>query len=398
MAATTPPAAQELNADTLGWWWNLFPPLAAMHLALRATDPVAQLRAMKYSAPWTFATLLLAMALTMLVVLAGEYAPFVDPLTGLWDFKFKSLVEPTVDWGVLVPCGLIALAAAVIVQFVAWAMGRALTAAPPGHRPEGTPLASYSALAATIFCLLVLVSIHVLGWVSSLLKLHVFVIGWISLMPFFATPFAALGLYRVYRRTPFAKKAGLKAAALISCGAIFACTTGGLLIMERLSAASTEQGRAVNGARALPTAAVVQSCALSDPNIVCAITLFPAQWQDYELIGDWELGTVDSKGGKVVRRPMRWRPAQAADRVLALVPLEAGKDVTVEVSVPSAVACGEQGIAISNDDRFFFMRGRVRGQLRTSGMELRLRIDNAPEGLADLVKPQCALRGATTAP
>ena len=126
---------------------------------------------------------------------------------------------------------------------------------------------------------------------------------------------------------------------------------------------------------------------------MCAITLFPLKWQDHGLIGEWEQGTTDARGAKQTH--VRWQPARDADRVFALVPMEARKDTTVEIRVAAALACGPQGTLVSNADRFFFTRGRIRGEQRAAGLEMRMLIDNSAKGLGDMVREGCAARPAT---
>jgi hypothetical protein len=141
-------------------------------------------------------------------------------------------------------------------------------------------------------------------------------------------------------------------------------------------------------------AAIVQACTKAPPDIVCAVTLFPVKWQDYELIGPWKLGSVpDAKRGHQPHSD--WRPAKELEREFAYVTVESRKDMTVEIRAASAAVCNPSGTTITEADQFFAMRGRVLGEQRTVPQEMRLRIDNAGAGFAGMMKEACLAQPGT---
>lgn len=378
---TTPTDIKEILLGAL-------PPLKAGIRVLKSTNPFKAAREETHTWWGTCVALGLIMVFAMLVILASDSAPNVNPWTSLWTLKFRLNVEPEFNWPVLLQCALYALSACIIGYLTSCLGGLQLSGGASATRTHAIRLAGYAALGAAFSYLVVLVLVLALGWVLYALNFRIFVYGWMTLAAVVVLPLTTWGIRKVFLRTPLPMKTSILTPLAISMATITSCALAAILIDDVLTDAWIKQGRTVNNIRGTPTAATVQACARASEDIVCAITLFPTKWQDYELIGDWKLGSVPKVDGKHQAR-FEWRPVKESEHQFARISLESQKDVTVEIRTAASVACKASGTTVIDDDRFFAVSGRILGVQQTAPQEMRVRIDNAASGFVDLMKDAC---------
>ena len=384
------PSTEPQLTDPKSVLLSALPPLKAAVKVLRAADPLTAAGAGKHSWFGSLIALLILMLLAMLVMLAGDSAPFVDPVTSLWTNKFEFNVTPTLNWPVLVKSGLCVVFACMVSYLTSYLAGWQLNDWKWATRKNAVRLARFAGLATALAYLVVLLLISVLGWILYLLKFRIFFFGWMTMGAVVLLPFTTWGIAKVFRRTSLPQKSSILPPLAISVATIITCATGAVFIMDGLTQALLKQGRTVNSARNTPTAAVVQTCAKATADIVCAVTLFPTKWQDYELIGEWKLGSVNSDGTHKAR--FYWHPAKETDRQFAFVTLGSRKEVTVEIRIDATLICKTGNTNISNDDKFFLVQGRVLGEQHNSPQEMRLRIDNTDFEFVKIMKQVCSLK------
>lgn len=377
------PASPNQEADG---WWRMLPPLAAAFKALRAPNPLTDIKNVSIANTfWAFFALLAIMVAEIIVIIAGANTPFVDPITQLWNYNFKLYWDSELDWKNLLVCVWYILGACSSVLVVSALVGYRLGWSALVKK-QSTLLGIYCALGTAFICLMVTLSIYGMSWIFHLLNLYIFTLLWLPLAVLAVVPFATIWLRRVFARAGLvASKRGL-AAFSISIVTSIAGVSAGIQIEAHLHSSLLDHGRQVNNARSTPTPAILQMCTFNDKDVVCAITLFPSKWQGYELIGAWSMSK------KIDQDPQdagnRWLPSLGDDHALPIVSMDGGKDVTVELHMPLNKACGPRGSLITNDERYFFVNGRVRG-LHQSPQRMRISLDTSGSGLGDMVGGEC---------
>jgi hypothetical protein len=357
---------------------------------LSSQDPLTISGQQKHSWYGTFVALVLIMMFAMLLILASDGAPFVSPWTSLWTNKFEFNVMPSRNWPVLGACAGYAILACVVSYVGSMLAGVQLNGGTKGTRRKAIRLANYAALGAAFAYVVTLLVIGALGWILSALKFRIFMFGWMTIAGVVLLPVTTWGIAKIFRRTSLLRKSSIFPPLTISITTITMCAIGAIFIMDGLTDALLKQGRAINGARNTPTAAVVQTCAKVSIDIVCAVTLFPTKWQDYELIGDWKLGNVINPNARH-QAHFYWHPAKEADRNFALVNLESRKDTTVEIRIAANLICRPDGTSIADSDQFFTVQGRVHGEQHNAPQEMRIRIDNEVPRFVNIMKEVCSL-------
>lgn len=371
-------------------WWRLLPPLAAAFIALRAPNPLTAIKnAGIANTFWAFFALLAIMVVEILVIIAGVNAPYVDPITQIWDYNFKLYWDSELDWKILLVCIWYTLGACFFAFIVSALLGYRLGGL-PSEKKKSTLLGIYCALGTAFVCLIVTLCIYGMSWIFRLLNLHIFTLLWLSLAVLTTLPFTTFWLHRIFHRAGFVASKRWSAAFAISVATSIVGASAGMQIEAYLNSSLLDHGRQVNKARSTPTPAIVQMCTFNDKDIVCAITLFPSRWQGYELIGAWSMSK------KIDQDPQdagnRWLPSIGDDHVLPIISVDGGKDLTVELHMPLNKACGPQGSLIENEERYFFVNGRVKG-VHQSPQRMRISIDTSGSGLGDMIGDECRKSG-----
>ncbi|WP_426990869.1 hypothetical protein ACKI2N_030240 [Cupriavidus sp. 30B13] len=335
-----------------------------------------------------FAALGLTMTFAMLVILSSDGAPFADPWTSLWINKLKFNVQPSYNWEVLLRCAAWVIGACTIGYLVSLFAGMQLKDEPRETRERAVKLAGYAALCTAYTYAVTLLLICALGWLLYALKIPIFIFEWMIASTIIVIPFTTWQMAKILQRTSLRRKSRILFSLLISTTTITSCLVGVILVMDSLDAGLLKYGRAVNAVRSTPVAVVVQACAKASTDVVCAVTLFPGKWQDYELIGDWKLEDVPKPNdGHPVR--LNWHPGKESDRQFALVTLAARKDVTIEIRIAASLVCKPDGTFIAKYDRFFAAQGRVLGEQHDVPQQMRLRIDNRELGFVEMMEQAC---------
>lgn len=367
---------------------SALPPLKTAIKVLRSHDPLEASGQENHSWLSMFMALSVLMMISMLVILASDGAPFVNPVTSLWTNKFEFNVIPSRNWPVLLHCATYAIGACATGYLTSRLAGLGLTGEVRATREKAIRLAGYAALGAAFTYVITLLLIAALGWMLYALKFTIFIFGWMTMAAVVVLPVTTWGMMKIFRRTPLPRKSDVLLPLTISIATIMACAIGAISIMNNLNEALLKQGRTVNSVRGTPTAAVVQTCARVSMDVVCAVTLYPTKWQDYELIGDWMLGNA-AKPNDSHQAHFRWHPAKETDRQFALITLESRKDITIEIRIAANLVCKPDGTNIANNDQFFAVQGRVLGEQHTAPQEMRLRIDNTGPGFAEMMEQAC---------
>jgi hypothetical protein len=367
---------------------SAIPPLKAAIRVLRAPDPIKAAGDENDSWFGIFVALAFIMIIAMMVLLAADGAPFVDPWSSIWRDKFAFFVVPSYNWPVLLRSAAYVICACTIGYLGTLAAGLDLSGRARATRKQAIRLAGYAGLGAVAAYAATLLLLTALGWILFALKLHIFVFQWMTIAAVVVLPLTTWAIVRIFRRTSLPGNKSVLSPLTISMTAITTCALGAIFIMDGLTEAFVEHGRTVNSVRNTPTAAVVQTCAKTSSDVVCAVTLFPAKWQDYELIGDWKLGN-DLKASGMQAGRFRWHPAKDAERQFPMITLESRKDITVEIRIAADLVCTGAGTHITKDDQFFAVQGRVLGEQRTAPQEMRLLIGNAAPGFAEMMKQVC---------
>ncbi|WP_354674999.1 hypothetical protein [Cupriavidus alkaliphilus] len=332
------------------------------------------------------------MTFAMLLILSSDGAPFVDPWTSIWTNKLQSNVQPSYNWEVLLRCATCVVGACAIGYLASFLAGMQLKDEPRETRERAVKLASYAALCTAYTYAATLLLICALGWLLYALKFPIFIFGWMVASTILVVPFVTWRMTKTLQRTSLRRKSRILFSLSISTTTITSCLVGALFVMDSLDVGLLKYGRAVNAARSTPIAVVVQACAKASTDVVCAVTLFPGNWQDYELIGDWQLGDVPTPNvGHSVR--LNWHPGKDSDRQFGLVTLAAGKDVTIEIRIAASSVCKPDGTFIAKDYRFFAVQGRVLGQQYGAPKQMRLRIDNTERGFVEMMEQACRSDG-----
>lgn len=369
------------------WWWNLIPPLAAAVKTLRSPAPFTEIRDKSVSQFWTYCVLALPLFLTMMIIWAGDLAPYVDPVSAIWLHRIKLFVVPTANWSVLSQIAAIAIAAVAMACGASALAGARLGDRQRGERRHAITLSAYATFGAAVMYLVLMLTVYGIGWLLAAIQIRIYVLAWMIFASFAFVPICSQWLVGLFRRTTLPRLGHFSSALLISSGVMTTCLVGALHSLNRADAAMHNYGVSVNHARQTATATIVQACEKAADDIVCAVTLFPEKWQDYELIGNWTLGEINEAGVKLT--DLQWQPTHDANHAFAVVALTARQDVTVEIRVKANSVCTAQSSQALEQDHFFFVTGRIRGEQTRSPLQLRLRIDNTPETLADLVRQSC---------
>lgn len=371
---------------------SALPPLIRAAKVLMSPDPLKAAGQENHSWYSIFAAFGLAMTFAMLAIMSSDGAPFVDPWTSFWMYKLKFNVQPSYNWEVLLRCAACVIGACTISYLVSLFSGMQLKDEPRETRQRAVRLAGYAALCTAYTYAVTLLLICALGWLLYLFKMPIFIFGWMMASTIIVVPFTAWRMAKILERTSLRRKSRILFSLSISTATITSCLAGAIFAMDSLEAGPLKYGRAVNVARNMPIPVVVQACAKTSTNIVCAVTLFPGKWQGYEIIGDWKLeGAPKPTDGHPVR--LSWHPGKESDRQFALVTVEARKDVTIELHIAASSVCKPDGTFIAKDDRFFAAQGRVLGEQHDAPKQMRLRIDNTELGFVGMMEQACLSEG-----
>lgn len=372
---------------------SALPPLTRAVRVLTSRDPLAA--AAQEDHPWysVLAAFGVALTLAMLVIMSSDGAPFVDPWRSLWELKLKFNVQPTYNWEILLRAAGCVVGAWVICYWVSRLAGQQLDDEPRGTRSKAIKLGSYAALCVAYAYTALLLLVCALGWLLFAFKVTVFVFGWLIASTMVFAPVAVFALERIIRRTPLSRKSRILFSVAVGIVPVSSCFVGATFAMDSLDAGPQKYGQAVNESRRYPISMVVQACQKASPNIVCAVTLYPGKWQDYELIGDWTVEDVPTTNNKPTAH-LDWQPGKDSDRQFALVKVESRKDVTIEIHVPVSTACKSTGSVVTKDTHFFAVQARVLGEQHNAPKQVRLRIDNAELGFTQMMERACASNGS----
>lgn len=389
---TTPQQSQTSHQVPLNGPTDLFlsavPPLIRAAKVLMSPDPLKSAGQENHSWYSIFFALGLTMTFAMLVILSSDGAPFVDPWASLWTHKLKFNVQPSYNWEVLLRCAAWAIGACTTGYLFSLLAGIQLKDEPRETRERAVKLAGYAALCTAYTYVITLLLVCALGWLLYALKMPIFIFGWMIASAILVAPLATWGMVKILQRTSLRPKSRVLFSTLISATTITSCLIGTTFIMSSLEVGLLKHGGAVNAMRGTPIPVVIQACASAQTDVVCAVTLFPGEWQGYELIGDWTLENAPlTHDLPAVRHD--WRPSKEPDRPFALVTIEARKDVTVEIRIATSSVCKQQGTFITKDHRFFAVRGRVRGEQHNAPKHIRLRIDNTESGFVEMMERAC---------
>lgn len=371
---------------------SALPPLIRAAKVLMSSDPLTSAGQENHSWYSIFFALGLTMAFAMLLILSSDGAPFVDPWTSIWTNKLQFNVQPSYNWEVLLRCATCVIGACAIGYLASVLAGLQLKDEPRETRERAVKLASYAALCTAYTYVVTLLLICALGWLLYALKLPIFIFGWMLASTIFVVPFVTWRMTKILQRTSLRRKSRMLFSLSISTTTIMSCLVGALFVMDSLDVGLLKFGRAVNAARSIPIAVVVQACAKASTDVVCAVTLFPGNWQDYELIGDWELEDVPTPNvGHPVR--LNWHPGKDSDRQFALVTVGARKDVTIEIRIAASSVCKPDGTFMAKDHRSFAVQGRVVGEQHNAPKQMRLRIDNTGLSFVEMIERACLSEG-----
>ncbi|MFC4344370.1 6TM ABC transporter family protein [Cupriavidus numazuensis] len=360
---------------------------------MTARDPLAA--AAQEDHPWysVLAAFGVALTLAMVVIMSSDGAPFVDPWKSLWELKLKFNVRPSYNWEILLRAAGCVVGAWVICYWVSQLAGKQLDDEPRGTRSKAIKLGGYAALCVAYAYTAVLLLVCALGWLLFAFKVTVFVFGWLIASTMVFAPIAVCALERILRRTPLGRKSRILFSVAVGIVPVSSCFVGATFAMDSLDAGQQKYGQSVNESRRHPIPMVVQACGKASANIVCAVTLYPGEWQDYELIGDWAVEDAPATNNTPKSR-LEWQPSSDSDRQFALVKVESRKDVTIEIHVPVSTACKPTGLAVTKDIHFFAAQGRVLGEQHDAPKQVRLRIDNAELGFVKMMERACASKGS----
>lgn len=394
---TTPPTPSQphplpVPGGLLGvlveWAMVILPPLRTALTVMTATDPLLAVQDEKHSQYGLPIAVAVVMTVATVLLLASDGAPFVGPFDALWTYKLEPHVVPSVNWPVLLWCFAYVVIAWLVAVAATVLAGLKLNNGVVARRRLVIRFTGYAALCAACAYLATSLLIVAIGWSLHFLKVYTFMLGWMWLAPLLVIPSTTFALRKVFLRTALPHAGGVLWPLSVSMAVIASSVISSIWIMNELAEASLAHGRTVNVIRNTPTAAVVQTCTRTGADIACAVTLFPAKWQDYELIGDWKLGkVVDAKTGHQKR--FTWRILSEHDNVFPVVTLHAEQDTTVEIRITRSQVCNGQDTKVDTSDRFFAIQGRVRGQQRVVPQEMRLRIDNPEPGFVNMMHQAC---------
>ena len=386
-AAPPPQASAVPPKDWMDFFLGAIPSFKTALRVLRSPDPLTTAAQEKHAWLGFYTALLLLMATAMGVIIAADMAPYLNPWNALWTAKFAFFIVPSYDWPVLISCALCVLGALAIAVLASWLVGMQLGDGSTVPKDQVRNLAGYAAMGAAGTYALSLFLVSATGWMLSAFGIQVFIFNWLGLAAIAAIVFTTWQIRTLFLRTSLPKKSGWWLPVTISTTTILTCTLGAIFVMNCLTEGFATYGRTVNRARAAPTAAMVQNCAKISTDIVCAITVFPKKWQDYELIGDWRLGTRTS--GDKFQSHSSWHPAKETDRAFALIKIASNQDITVEIRIATSIVCKPGGSHLADSDQFFAVQGRVLGETHNAPQKMYILINNANTGFAASLKNAC---------
>lgn len=355
---------------------------------LRAPDPLDAAKKAMHAWHGMFAALGLLMALSMLLILAADGAPYVYPWDAIWTYKFAFFVTPSKDWNVLIPCALFALAALGIAAFGSWLVGLQLRGMTGAATKDVQILVEYTAIGAAATFVMMLLLASAIGWILFAFGVRIYVFGSLALAGLLSIPLTAWQIRKIFQRTTLSGTSGWLSPIAISAVTILTSMLAAIFVMNWLAEGFSTRGKTVNSIRNGPTVTVVQACSPAANDIVCAVTLFPGKWQDYELIGAWRLGRLTNSGRNLLTH-VSWHPANATNLAFPLVKLESNKDMTIEIRIGASLVCTSPGTSIVGDDQYFAVQGRVLGERRNVPQQMLLRVDNARGAFAEMLKQAC---------
>ncbi len=131
-------------------------------------------------------------------------------------------------------------------------------------------------------------------------------------------------------------------AATVSAYSLLLPLLASALASEFLIKASSARYEPVLQSRRQPVVAELQLCdfAGTSDSIRCAVSLLPANGQDYQLIGPWESGVFEPRNGVAIfDKAGKWAVVGQPERQFPVVTLEAGKEQTLELTAGIGDAC-----------------------------------------------------------
>jgi hypothetical protein len=191
---------------------------------------------------------------------------------------------------------------------------------------------------------------------------------------------------RVFKRAHFKfKTSSYFYMGLLASYVVVPSFVGAIFINQYLMDAGSARGKKILSARNLPIAAVVQICEPIAQDIACAITLWPVQYQDAELIGTW----IQETPSRIGMPLMVWRPFSDKSTHFPLIAVEAHREVTIELKVPREQVCVHGKTNMSTIENFFQTTGRIKGVQQLNNQKLRIRVDNVSPTFSELIDSAC---------
>lgn len=384
----TNPQPQALESK-LDWRLKFFPPLVTAFLVLLSDDPKRTIENNKHSSIWIFFALVVAITLSVITLLSGKYAPWVSPITSVWDYLFKPFITPKIDYGVMSLVALAIFTSSGIAYLICCWIGRKLAGRRKKDVPIATNLAISCAIVSAFVCVASAILIQAIGWAIKAINIYLYVDRWTFFAAIAITSAFALWFPKIFKKAGYTAQTPYFYSWLLASYVAVPSFIGAYIVDGSLSSSMLERGRAINHARQLPIGAVAQVCRPFSQTLTCAITLWPQRWQDFELIGPWKLGTTDTNNKPLIHST--WEPTHLDGKALPVISLEAGKDSTFEINIPLTDACAGSRTRVSDSDGFFFILGRVKGEQRLASIELSVRLDNQNPPFPELLNDACRL-------
>ncbi|MFZ6876451.1 Yip1 family protein [Undibacterium sp. Di27W] len=383
---TTPPDIQQEN-KTLSWKYRFVLPLKTAFEVGISTNPRKEINSRKHDVWLVRYGLLAIITLLQIILFAGLEAPWITPIDQVWTWNLKRFVDPKLDISVLLIISLAVLAATVIAYLISRFAAVKLASNLPNELNFTKILSLYCAIiSVAVYCIASLI----LQGISWLFHVRLSIVG-VPVMVYTVFPlgiFIIFWMNRVFELAGISKKKNrLIIRGLLTFYIVIPCTASTIFIGEYLSHSKTAQTEYIQRIRNTPIDAVVQSCDPVDHKIICLVTMWPVTWQDFEFMGEWKLGKIDSKDKFIVSSD--WLPKREHEQHFSIISISANTEITLEVSGQQDQVCAKDPGGIQASDLFFLTKGRNKKMQQMTPHEFKIRIQNMKPYFVDIVQDAC---------
>lgn len=352
----TPSATPVESSEKVEMQYRILLTLGSALKVFFSDDPRRSLVDTRQKWYWAFVALWVVITLASAVMLSAYFTPYVSPFEMLWYQRLHDLFFPERDYRMLAELASYELGIALVVLVTCLYCAFKLRDKSKDSIEMGLNLMIPCVIVSVVAFIVLVLSVEVIE--HLLLKVNVFfnAISWIGTLGALVLPvLVALNIQKFFARVGYQRRYPLFHSWILASITIAGCMYGTLFVDQHISTWSKDRWAQTTGARHTPIGAVAHVCDIASGKVVCTLTLWPIRAQDAQLIGAWDMHSIDDKGS--VLKTYVWTPSHPEHQLIPAIDAEFTKETEVEISIPYDDLCNNHHLRDAKLEPFYGVKG-----------------------------------------